>query len=257
MRCLFAGFTALLLALMALPAFAADDKTDKDKKDPAPDVKKDADKDKPDAKKDADKEKKEETFSEKYTKLPALSGKVSEVNESAKSIKVDVTIEISKPNLGEMQALAQANAQLAQAYAQRNYGAIPGIEQQIYQHKAHQTNIEKQTKNVEYTTVDDVKVRLEEPPTAFDDKGKVKKWTAKELRELKGNPKDPDYKLPGYPGAFSDIHQGSMVTITPVKSRNAAHHTGPKPKDADPAADKENLPEAGIILILPDPPGTK
>ena len=244
MRRLLTGITALLLALMVLPAFAADDK-DKDKKDPAPDVKKDADKDK-----------KEEPVAEKPIKVGAVSGKLTEVNESAKSIKLEITTQVSKPNYGEIQALQSCQIQLAQAAARRDYNSVANLEQQMLQHKLHLTTVEKKTSTVDYMTTDDLKVRLMEPPPAFDDKGNVKKRTAKELRELKGDPKDPDYHLPGYPGSFTDLHQGSQVIVTLVKKREA-HHTEPKPADADPDAKQENVPQASMIEILPDAPGTK
>ena len=243
MRRLLTGFAVLLVGVMVLPALAADDK---DKKDPAPDVKKDADKDK-----------KDEPVAEKPIKVGVVSGKLTEVNESAKSIKLDVTIETTKPNVGEIQALQNARIQLAQAYAQRNYSAIPGLQQQIAQHSLNTTTIEKQTKNVDYSCTDDVKIRLMEPAPVFDEKGNVKKLTAKEKRELKGDPKDPDFKLPGYPGAFTDMRQGSLVTVTLVKKKDAPHHVGPKPKDADPDLTQENLPQASMIEIHPEAPGTK
>jgi hypothetical protein len=249
MRRILTVLSALLLALVVLPALAADDK-DKDKKDPAPDAKKDA---APDAKKDADKDTKEPPV-EKPIKVGTVNGKLVEVNETAKSIKVEITTEYSKPNVGEIQAMRNCEIQLAQT---RDYGTILSLRQQMIQHQLHSTTIEKKTSTVEYTSTDDVKVRLMEPPPAFDDKGNIKKRTKKELDELKGDPKDPDFKLPGYPAAFTDLHQGGMVVATLVKKKGVPHHTGPKPKDADPDLAQDNLPMISMIEILPDPPGTK
>ena len=256
MQRILTTLSALLLALAVLPALAADDK-DKDKKDPAPDAKKDADKKDapPDAKKDADK--KVEPPVEKPIKVGTVTGKLTEVNETAKSIKVEITTEVSKPNVGEIQAMQNCQVQMAQAAARRDYNAVADLERQMIQHKLHSTTMEKKTTTVDYTSTDDVKVRLLEPPPAFDDKGNVKKRTKKELDELKGDPKDPDFKLPGYPGAFTDLHQGSMVQVTLVKKKGAPHHTGPKPKDADPELTADNLPQASMIEIYPDPPGGK
>jgi len=255
MRRLLTGLAALLVAVMVLPAFGADDK---DKKDPVPDVKKDADKDNkdpaPDAKKDADKDKKDEPVVEKPIKVGVVSGKITEVKESEKAIKLEITTEVSKPNYGEMQALKSCQIQLAQT---RDPGTILSLRQQMIQHELHLNTVEKKTSTVDYTSTDDIKVRLMEPPPAFDDKGNVKKRTAKELRELKGDPKDPDFKLPGYPGAFTDLRQGSQVIVTLVKKKDAAHHAGPKPKDADPDVAQDNLPQASMIEILPEAPGTK
>jgi hypothetical protein len=229
---LLAGITALLLGLCAAPAFAADDP----KKDPPP----------PDAKKD------DAPPAEKPIKVGVVSGKLVEVNETAKSVKLEVMIEVQKPNLGEMQAAQYCQIQLAQAAARRDYNAVASLQQQILQHKLNSITIEKKTQNMDYTSMDDVKVRLTDPPVAYDDKGNIKKRTAKELTELKGDPKDPDSKLPGYPGAFTDLRTGSYVKVTLVKKKEAPH-TGPKPKDADPVVKDDNLPEASLIEILPDP----
>ena len=241
MHRLLTGIAVLLLALCVVPAFAADDK---DKKDPAPDAKKDSDN------KDAT------PPVEKPIKVGVVTGKLVEVNESAKSIKVEVTTQVQKPNVGELQALQNCEIQLQQAAYKcpPDYNQIASLQQQILQHKANSVTMEKKTSNVDYTATDDVKVRLAEPPPAFDDKGNVKKRTNKELAELKGDPKDPDSKLPGYPGAFSDLHQGAMVQVTLVKKKDAPH-TGPKPKDADPDVKQDNLPQASMIEIYPEPPG--
>ena len=48
------------------------------------------------------------------------------------------------------------------------------------------------------------------PPEAFDDKGRAKKYTPKELKELKGD----DLKTPGYPGDFSDLVNDLIVNVT-------------------------------------------
>ena len=234
---LLAGIAALLLGLCVLPAFAADDP----KKDPPP----------PDAKKDVDK-KDETPPAEKPIKVGVVAGKLMEVNETAKSIKLEITIEVSKPNLGEIQALESCKIQQAQAAARRDYNAVASLQQQIIQHSLRTTTVEKQTKNMDYTSTDDVKVRMTDPPVAYDDKGNIKKRTAKELAELKGDPKDPDSKLPGYPGAFTDLRTGSYVKVTLVKKKEAPR-TGPKPKDADPDLKDDNLPQASMIEILPDP----
>ncbi len=54
--------------------------------------------------------------------------------------------------------------------------------------------IKKDYKDIDFHTSDDVKVRMMNPPTKFDDKGNPKEYTKAELKELKG--KDAD--LPGY-----------------------------------------------------------
>ena len=235
MRPLLTGIAALLLGLVVLPAFAADKD---DKKDPA------------DAKKD-------DANTEKTIKAGVLAGKLVEVNETKKSIRLQVGYDVAKPNVGEIQALASCQAQLAQAMYRRppDYNQIASLQQQMVQHAARTTSVEHKTQDVEVTATDDVKVRLAEPPPAFDDKGNIKKRTAKELKELKGDPKDPDYKLPGYPGVFSDLRTDQIVKISLVKKKEAPKPVGPKPKDADVDLLGENLPQASQIEILAEPAG--
>jgi hypothetical protein len=231
MRTVVAGIAVLVLGLTVLPAFAGD----KDKKDPAPDAKK-----------------YETTNNEKTIKAGTVAGKVVEVNETAKSLKVEVTIQYSKPNLGEIQALEQAQLNYARAVAAHDINGAYNARVDMANHAARLSSIEKKTKQVEVTSEDNVKIRQAEPPPAYDDKGNLKKRTEKELKELKGDPKDPDSKLPGYPAQFSDVRQGSYVKVTLVKKKET-HPTTPKPKDADPDPLGDNLPQASLIVILADP----
>src|SRR5215470_4755 len=55
--------------------------------------------------------------------------------------------------------------------------------------------------DVELQAIDDVVVRTARPREQVDDKGKVKRLTRAELKELKG----PDPKLPGYKAEFGDL----------------------------------------------------
>ena len=84
-------------------------------------------------------------------------------------------------------------------------------------------------------TIDDVKIRTENPPVAYDDKGNKKKYTEKELRELKG---DPKLRLPGYSAEFNDLKVNQVVEVSLVR------------KKSDKAA-KEPL--ASVIFIVRQP----
>jgi hypothetical protein len=100
--------------------------------------------------------------------------------------------------------------------------------------------------NVEMPLVDDVKVRLRNPPANFDDKGKPKKYTQKELAELKG----PDKKLPGYTGALEDLKSGQIVTVYLVKK------AGPLPKGVTAKEiPPEYKPQVSMIVIEREAPG--
>jgi hypothetical protein len=68
--------------------------------------------------------------------------------------------------------------------------------------------------NIKVMTIDDVKVRTKNPPVAYDDKGNKKKYTSKELKELRG-----DSKLPGYSAGFEDLKTNQIVQITLVRKK--------------------------------------
>jgi len=208
MRRLVTGIAVGLLGLVVLPAFAVD----KDAKDPAvPDVKKaddakkgdDAKKD--DAKKDDKKEapKKEEASSEKLIVVQTLIGKLIEVNETKKSVRIQTNIPIKK---GE--------------------------------------NLK-----VEVVGTDGLQIRQADPPVAYDEKGRPRKHTHKELKDLKG-----DSKLPGYPGAFTDLHTDQYVVVTIVKKKETpVHHVSKKEAEAN----AQELPETNLIEIVSEPPAKK
>ncbi len=70
--------------------------------------------------------------------------------------------------------------------------------------------------DVKVMTIDDVKIRTKNPPVAYDDKGNKKKYTAKELKELKGD----DPRLPGYTAEFNDLKQNQVVEVSLVRKKS-------------------------------------
>ena len=96
-------------------------------------------------------------------------------------------------------------------------------------------------KDFDLASTPDVAVRYLELPTEYDDKGNPKKYTAAELKELKG--KDPS--LPGYTANFDQLAPGQTVKVTLAK---------PKPaKDKDAAAD-DKKPQVSMIVIVAEAP---
>jgi hypothetical protein len=107
----------------------------------------------------------------------------------------------------------------------------------LYDIRGKVTNIDANEKSfhlqvgrqdVKVMSTDDVKVRTKNPPVAYDDKGNKKKYTPKELKELKG-----DSKLPGYSAEFSDLKQNQIVEVSLVRKKG----------------DKEGKPLASVIVI--------
>jgi len=106
--------------------------------------------------------------------------------------------------------------------------------------------------DIELLLKDDVKIRQANPPEAFDDKGRPKKYNVKELKELKGD----DLKSPGYPADFSDLISQSIVNVTlmqkpqkPVRGGNSGL-AGVAGKKEDPELAREMRPKIASIVIM-------
>jgi pentapeptide MXKDX repeat protein len=254
---------ALLLVAVLTAGSTAQDKKDADKKDAA---KKDADKkdadkkdaDKKDAdKKDADKKDADKKDADKKDaakkdgdkkpddkkpmdkrKTTSIAGELVHIEPSKQSIRVKVTIPYQELNQGEYNALIQAQQNLAKARTPKEaYDARVAIAQ----HSAKLYTVKQ--KHQEYTidATDDCKVRLNAPKAAFDDMGNVKKYTAKELKELRGSDMMFD-------GEFADLTNGQIVQVTILVPKAA-----PKPKNKDDILLEENKLEAIRIAVLRQP----
>ncbi len=116
--------------------------------------------------------------------------------------------------------------------------------------------------DVELLLKDDVKIRRLNPKEDFDDKGRPKKYTVKELKELKGD----DLKSPGYPADFTDLISQSIVNVTlmqkpqkPVRG-GATGLLGVAGKKEDPDIARELRPKISSIVIMgaiPDTPNKR
>src|SRR5262249_47763853 len=150
-------------------------------------------------------------------------------------------------------ALAQAQMNLQNAALRRDAQGYAAAQRSIAQESMKLYKLEEKKVEVQVTAIDDVKVRQANPPVQFDEKGKVKRYTAKELSELKG----PETKLPGYPAEFSDLRQNQYVEVYLVKKKDAGRRPAAK-KDKDKDADTDLLahvqPEVSMIVILVEVP---
>jgi hypothetical protein len=243
MRCgcyLVGPFTALALGAAAL---GADDK-------------KDAAKDKP-----------------KVQQGGVLTAKVVNVEAQQKSFTVQVEMPVMRAaggyagagNLQAYQALLQQQQQLMQQQMQimqiRNPAqrmlALRQLAVQAQQQRVatpgqagSPLQVTKVPKDIDLRAIDEMKVRVLDLPVEFDEKGKAKKWTRKEIAERKG----PDPSLPGYTADFDNIKAGQIVKVYLVKQKPA-----PKPvakgkdkvKDDDEPVDKRQ--EVWMVVILGEP----
>jgi hypothetical protein len=236
------------------------DKADPAKKDDKPDAAKKGDDKKgdkgdPAAKKDdkAAKKpaaKKEHVVNEKTIKAGEIVGRVVSVNGTGKVVRLKVTYEIPKLNEGAYNGLNQARVNLAQAQLKRDFNGMAQAQAEIARNSAQMYKTETKEKEVEITAADDVVVRNQNPPEQYDAKGRPKRLTEKERRELKG----PDTKTPGFPAEFTDLRQDQIVQVTLVRNKDTARRAPRKAKDVEAALSPENLPHASRIMILADAP---
>jgi hypothetical protein len=248
---------ALACSLLILSAVGADDENKKANppKDDGKktDVKKDdpAKKDEP-AKKDADKtdngkkmpatklpprkgklkdlETDKDAAEKKALRKTMLTAEVMAVVEDKKSLRLKLTIPYVRVNQGQLQNLLKAQNP-----------------QQVLQAQAQLYEMATTQKEVELSAADEYKVRMRNPPPQFDDKGRPKRYTKKELQELKGND-----KLPFFPAEFSDIKSGQIVEVTLLQNKSG-HRPVKRGKDAEPDVAADNLPRMSMIIILADP----
>lgn len=196
---------------------------------------------------------------EKMVKAGVVVGKVAAVYEDKRKIRLQVRV--PKLNPGALQSIQSAQVQMAQARARGDFNGMRSAAQSLAQAQGQLYTYG--TEDVELQALDDVVVRTLRPREEFDEKGKIKKLTKAELKELKG----PDPKMPGYKAEFGDVSTDQVVQVTLVKKRGAPapkpvlkpKAKGKKDGDADAAADllADNLPQISMIMIVAEPPPSK
>jgi hypothetical protein len=185
----------------------------------------------------------------KMIKAGVLVGKVMNVYEEKRKIR----LQISVPKLNPAGLVGLANAQRQMATAKTIQARIQAQRAMMQAQAGLYTMA---TQDVELTALDDVVVRMARPREEFDDKGKVKKLTKAELKELKGDPKEPGYKA-----EFSDVSTEQIIQVHLVKKKGS-DKPAPRPKkkkDADEDVDvwADNLPQISRIMILREPAPSK
>jgi hypothetical protein len=179
-----------------------------------------------------------------------FSGKLAKSDNSTKNFTVQVEYYEADP----------AKVQALQQYSQTRLLQIRGIrnaqEKQrqlvLYQAELAKREAEaykKATRDVALEADDGMKVRLskEALPPKFDEKGKVVKYTTKELSKLKG----PNKSLPGYTGEWENLNKGQTLKIYLAKKKKTSSSTKDKSskKDKDEPGDKDEPLKVRMILV--------
>jgi hypothetical protein len=109
---------------------------------------------------------------------------------------------------------------------------------------------------VEFQLTENAKVRTMLLPSdeAFDEKGNPKKYTAKELAELKG----PDKSLPGYQSSIESLRAGQTVQLTLVTVPRAPDAGKKKADDGDELkAFMDKSKQVKLVVIVSSPAGAE
>jgi hypothetical protein len=234
---LLAG-TMSLTFLVLLPRLGADDK-----KEPAqPDAKETGKNES--AKKDAKKQ-----LEEKLLQHPSLTGRVKRMDaNSAREFTIDVpqvdpnkVYQLNLWKMTEMNRILRIPfnqpLQRAQQLAMYNYQLARKENTEIYS-----------PKEMEMRAADGCKVRALSPPTEFDDKGRLKTFSQKELSALRGNS-----KLPGYAADFDRLNVGQTVTVYLAKAKDQPKKEAGAPRKKNPD-DDDAKPEVVLIVIMQEGP---
>ena len=96
------------------------------------------------------------------------------------------------------------------AEVQRIQGDLLAAQAELYTFEDHQLD-------AELRLTDDFQVRTLQPPVAFDEKGNVRRYTPKELQELRG----PGNR-PGFKGDRDDLRPGQILLLTLVRKQGSA-----------------------------------
>jgi hypothetical protein len=100
-------------------------------------------------------------------------------------------------------------------------------------------------KDFDLRAIEDVKVRVMQPPVEYDDQGNVKKYTAKELKELKGK----DRTLPGYTANWDQVADSQTVTVYLKPRTKKPAKDKDKDKDTNEVED-DYRPLVKVVVIL-------
>jgi hypothetical protein len=207
---------------------------------------------------DKDKDKTKEVTSEKMIRMGVLVGKVAAIYEDKRMIRLQVTVPVSRLNPGALLNVQQAQLQMAQARARRDPVAMRQAQISLAMAQASLYTVERINQDVELQALDEVVVRTASPRQEFDEKGKIKRLTRAELKEMKGDP-----KMPGFKAEFGDVTTDQIVQVSLVKKKPTGPVKKAKPKPKGKAKDGdaepvdllgENLPQISMIMILMDPP---
>jgi hypothetical protein len=181
-----------------------------------------------------------------------VTGKLVTVNGTEKSFTLEVTQQTRQINAGAQRHALELQKALADAQGIRNPAdrlrRIQELNIEVDKNNRNLYTTHEEKHKFDLQTVDEVKVRQVQPPALFDDNGKRRKATAKELREMKG-----PGNLTGYKAEFDDLKPNQTVDVYFAKKKDPARTAKSKSKDGD-ADGSGDKPRVTMIVIQKEAP---
>jgi hypothetical protein len=183
---------------------------------------------------------------EKMLASGKVSGKLAHVEGAQRYFVVQVKYVVTTPNLGAVQNVANASRNLAQARQKNDRGAILNAQLDLARNQAVMYDYRTIDGQFEFMADDKMKIRTLQLPVDYDDKGKPKKLTTKELKERRGS----DLSLPGFEADFDTLRQGQLVDVYLEKPQNPPANGKNKAAKADDAAGEKKEKERYKALMV-------
>lgn len=182
----------------------------------------------------ADKEKPDD----KYVSAGTVTGRVLSVGSNNNGLTIEIQVPVPDPN---------GMAQAARLRQQLMFARSPQERFNLMNQLARQQTMRMEMRPLELEPGENMVVRAMQPPVAFDEKGDIKKYTAKELKELKGD----DPKQPGYASDYDSIKIGQIVQVSLLKKKPEGKPKVGKKEDMEFL--NEERPVVKSIMIVAEP----
>jgi hypothetical protein len=189
-------------------------------------------------------------YKAKLLNSPFILAKLTsfDVEAEEKSFNVEAPFQLRTPNAEGQKKFSEVYAQYVAAFRAGNAAET----QRLYAAaaEAYKGAFDVEDRPIEFALLASPKLvirRLSLPPKEPGDDGKPARYTAKELAELKGDP-----KLLGYKATLKDLETDQHVRIYIDKAKLKPPKKDPKDKDAPPPEEPAYY-TVTMIVIVPEP----
>jgi hypothetical protein len=175
---------------------------------------------------------------------PPIAGKITKLDDATKNFSVQIDYGQRDPQrvMNNQNHYARRILEISQDRNPQNRQRQL-MELQLDMQRRYADEVVKKSQTVDFMADDNMKVRIKDAPTEYDDKGNPKKHTKAELKELKG----PDPSLPGYTAEFEQVKVGQLIQVYLPKPKQTKAKA--KSDDDDVAPTR---PKAVMLLIVAD-----